>query len=627
MGERNDMAVMDALAQELLELRTGIVDESALQRQRIAAAHDNQRHGAANLADYLALRRRDLRRLQHRLAALGLSSLGRAESHVLATIDAVLAMLHRALGRPWQPLPPMRSDFDKGAALLSEHADALLGGATAERSVRIMVTMPTAAADNYQLVHQLLAAGTDCIRINCAHDAAPVWQRIIEHVRRAEQVLGRRCRVAMDLCGPKIRTGPLAAGPEVIRIRPARDAFGRVTAAGRIWLGASGPRPAAAVPTVGLTLPAAWLSRLENGDHLELTDARRRRRKLKIVEVGDGGCWAEARRSVYLTPDTVLRHIGAHARRKHRAVRVGALPAREGVLRLCKGDRLTLTLNAAPGHGAVAGGAGREAGAAVIGCTLPQAFKEVRPGEAIWFDDGKIGGVIDHVEAGQIHVRITQAGPRGATLRADKGINLPDSALQLPALTAKDIADLAFVAEHADIVQLSFANTADDVALLQQHLARLGRPQLPMVLKIETRRGFQNLPEMLLTALRSPACGVMIARGDLAVECGFERLAEVQEEILWICEAAHVPVIWATQVLESLAQKGMPSRAEVTDAAMSDRAECVMLNKGPYALDAVRMLDDILKRMQQHQSKKQSMLRRLRLAQGGGSYSGDAGRR
>ena len=117
---------------------------------------------------------------------------------------------------------------------------------------------------------------------------------------------------------------------------------------------------------------------------------------------------------------------------------------------------------------------------------------------------------------------------------------------------------------------------------------------------------------MLLAAMRTPCCGVMIARGDLAVECGFERLAEVQEEILWICEAAHVPVIWATQVLETLAKKGMPSRAEITDAAMGERAECVMLNKGPHITEAMRTLHDILRRMQAHQSKKRPLLRALR---------------
>ena len=138
-------------------------------------------------------------------------------------------------------------------------------------------------------------------------------------------------------------------------------------------------------------------------------------------------------------------------------------------------------------------------------------------------------------------------------------------------MTDQDKEDLPFVAANSDVVELSFSNTPGDVELLQQELSRLRSPPPAVVLKIETRRGFENLPDMLMTAMRAPCCGVMIARGDLAVECGFERMAEVQEEILWICEAAHVPVIWATQVLETLAKDGMPSRAEITDAAMGDR--------------------------------------------------------
>jgi pyruvate kinase len=137
---------------------------------------------------------------------------------------------------------------------------------------------------------------------------------------------------------------------------------------------------------------------------------------------------------------------------------------------------------------------------------------------------------------------------------------------------------------------------------------------LGLILKIETRKAFDNLPKLILAAMHTRSIGIMIARGDLAVECGYQRLAEVQEEVLWICEAAHVPVIWATQVLESLAKKGIPSRSEITDAAMGERAECVMLNKGPYAVTTVRVLADILKRMQAHQEKKRSMLRELNLA-------------
>jgi pyruvate kinase len=102
-----------------------------------------------------------------------------------------------------------------------------------------------------------------------------------------------------------------------------------------------------------------------------------------------------------------------------------------------------------------------------------------------------------------------------------------------------------------------------------------------------------------------------IARGDLAVEIGYQRLAEIQEEILWLCESARVPVIWATQVLENFVKKGIHSRAEMTDAAMSERAECVMLNKGDYLVEGVKILDDVLTRMQTHQLKKTPQLRAL----------------
>jgi pyruvate kinase len=104
----------------------------------------------------------------------------------------------------------------------------------------------------------------------------------------------------------------------------------------------------------------------------------------------------------------------------------------------------------------------------------------------------------------------------------------------------------------------------------------------------------------------------MIARGDLGAELGFVRLAEMQEEILWICEAASVPVIWATGVLGELVQTGQPSRSEMTDAAMSARAECVMLNKGPGARVAVEALDRLLARMDEHQIKKTPTLRALK---------------
>ena len=136
-----------------------------------------------------------------------------------------------------------------------------------------------------------------------------------------------------------------------------------------------------------------------------------------------------------------------------------------------------------------------------------------------------------------------------------------------------------------------------------------------MVAKIENKEAVDNLPEIIVQAASKQPLGIMIARGDLAVEVGYRRLAELQEEIMWICEAAHVPVIWATQVLENLVKKGLPSRAEITDAAMGERAECVMLNKGPYIVEAVTALTNILLRMEQHQHKKTSQLRALHISQ------------
>jgi pyruvate kinase len=103
----------------------------------------------------------------------------------------------------------------------------------------------------------------------------------------------------------------------------------------------------------------------------------------------------------------------------------------------------------------------------------------------------------------------------------------------------------------------------------------------------------------------------MIARGDLAVELGFARLSEMQEEILWLCEAAHAPVIWATQVLDQLVHEGVASRAEATDAAMAQKADCVMLNKGEFLTGGVRFLRDVLDRMERHHAKKFARLSQL----------------
>jgi pyruvate kinase len=185
-------------------------------------------------------------------------------------------------------------------------------------------------------------------------------------------------------------------------------------------------------------------------------------------------------------------------------------------------------------------------------------------------------------------------------------------------LTDDDRAALDTVTMHADIIGYSFVQSAEDVAELQAELAKRlpsGTPLPALIAKVETQRAVKALPAIIVQAAGRQPFGVMIARGDLGVELGYERLAEIQEEILWLAEAAHIPVVWATQVLERLVAKGTPSRAEMTDAAMGERAECVMLNKGPFVANAVDVLDDILTRMQSHQRKKSPQLRELHVWQ------------
>ena len=250
-------------------------------------------------------------------------------------------------------------------------------------------------------------------------------------------------------------------------------------------------------------------------------------------------------------------------------------------------------------------------GLARIGCTLADAFEAARPGQRVVLDDGKLSGVIERAAPDELQLRILVASPNGSRLRAEKGINFPETDLRIGAVTDADLPLLDVAVTHADMIALSFLRNEHHVDEVLAHLERLHAGHLGLVLKIETTAAFGHLPEILLHAMRAPLVGVMIARGDLAVEAGYERLAEVQEEILWLCEAAHLPVIWATEVLDRLAQTGKPSRAEVTDAAMSQRAECVMLNKGPYIHTAIVVLDDILRRMSGHQRKKTPLLRPL----------------
>lgn len=436
---------------------------------------------AINLAHYLAFRKVDIRPLQRELSALGLSSLGRCEAQVLASLDAVLASLSRIASIADQPFPP-RPVFSAGKSLLNERQEAIFGHDPDGPQTRIMVTLPTEAAADPALITRLITEGADCIRINCAHDNSDIWAKMIAIVRSTAKELQRDVRIAMDLGGPKVRIEKVSTDAKI---------------------------------------------RLLRGDNFVLTDV--------ISE---------------------------------------------------KPDPIEATLS------------------------YPELLDYLSKEAEVWINDGKIGARVTEKTGRRTTLSVFSAREKGERLKPEKGVNLPGVEIGIPALTNEDIANLDFVAANADIVGYSFVQTPQDVrSLVSELVARCtSRPIPALMLKIETPLAVRNLPRLIVQAGGLMPVAVMIARGDLAVEIGLERLSEMQEEILWLCEAAHVPVVWATQVLDSLVKDGTASRAETTDAAMGQRAECVMLNKGPHLVEAVTFLDRILRRMDRHQSKKSAQL-------------------
>jgi pyruvate kinase len=608
--ESNHDRRRSALAERLSVLSAEIIARTNKTVSEFGLHDADSKCSRDNLLAYLALRDHDLRDLQLELAEIGLSSLGRLESNVLTSLQRVM----EHVGGTFPPTSLALPDSAKGQSLLAQRSRALLGRPRAGRSTRIMVTLDAGVIRQSHLLEQLLLGGMDIARINCAHDSSADWAQIIDAIRQAEnrltqrgQGVGRRCRILMDLAGPKVRTGPLEVENRPLKLSVPKDSEGRPSRLLEGYLdGDAGQsewvRTPGLLPHFVIALPGQkGLAQLQVGETLRFEDARQRARTLYVLER-----LSPSRVRVGLD-GTAYMHEGATIRGEHGVeLSVGRLTPQPVDLRVQAGDALRLYRNAErPGHRQ------RQGEPASISCTLPEALRAVEEGHRIYIDDGKISASVVSVQEQYLELEVT--APRGipARIRPDKGLNLPDSTIDLPALTARDRKDLVFVVKHANAVGLSFVHRPQDLFDLRDALKELGKSDLGIVLKIETREAVHRLAQLLLAGLDLPRCGVMIARGDLAVEVGFERLAMVQEDILCLCEAAHVPVIWATQVLETLAKKGLPARAEITDAAMGQRAECVMLNKGEHVLEAVQTLAALLRTAERHHLKKRDVFREI----------------
>lgn len=251
----------------------------------------------------------------------------------------------------------------------------------------------------------------------------------------------------------------------------------------------------------------------------------------------------------------------------------------------------------------------------VISPSVDGIISSLQVGERVYIDDGIIKGIVEKLKPDKVGIRITRISSKKSQIKEEKGINFPDTQLKIPSLTEYDRACLTFICSHADMVGYSFVKTPEDISELNRALASITENPPHIILKIETHEAVKNLPFLLLEGMKHKEFGVMIARGDLAVEIGFERMSEIQEEILWICEAAHVPVVWATQVLENLNKSGIATRSEVTDVVHSAQADCVMINKGEHTVKVLEMLIDILTRTATHRNKKRYTFRPLKIAE------------
>ncbi len=424
-----DLEELRSLLAEVRALREDVEKRGAELRTEWGVAAEKAGSRAMNLSHYIALRGHDLTELQLQLAARGLSSLGRSEAKVIQTLDALIVTLRRLTAETNVPYPAPAL-ARAGALELEAESERIFGkrpkGAP---RVRVMATMPPEAATHPELVDNLIAAGMDCARINCAHDDAEAWGRMVANVREAASRLERPCRVLMDIGGPKCRIQRVKAPPK---------------------------------------------TRVLRGDRVTLIEEVKEKTK----------------------------------------------------------EPIAFSLN------------------------FPELVDQLAVGAEVFIDDGKAAARVVARNAGRAEIEVYAAREKGVRLKPGKGINFPTTELDLPPLTSKDFRDLDFIAEHADLVGFSFVQRVDDIELLQDHLVARAPGREP---KIETPLAVRNLPRLILQSAAHNPTAVMIARGDLAVELGFARLTEMQEEILWLCEAAHTPVVWATQVLDNYVRDGNAS--------------------------------------------------------------------
>jgi pyruvate kinase len=604
---------IESLRQSLNSFYIDIIRNAQTAQKKFPLNNRENQCSRDNLLCYLALREHDLSDLQLELAEHGLSSLGRLESQVIVSIEKVIKNLGLS---PHETHSLCKSTSTDAKLSLAKRSQLLLGRPREGRKTRIMVTLDSYNIHQPELLEQLLRSGMDIARINCAHDSKKEWKMLIEAIHYAEerlvrrgQGIGRRCRIMMDLAGPKIRIGSMETEVRPLKISVPKDSQGKPIRFVEGFLDSESNQTERVVnligvpPTFVIAIPnqqSDSLATLKLGEKINFKDSRDRLRTMIVLErIAPTNVKVGLERTVYLKEGLKLQ-----AEISGSSFTVGTIKPQPVDLQVKAGDTLRLyKTSGILGHKATAD---IPAG---ISCTHPEVLQQIHSGHRVFIDDGKIGAIVSS-SSNEEYIELQINSPTDSSkIRPEKGLNFPDSALNIPAVTSEDISNLDFIIKHATAVALSFVHRPEDLYDLRNALDKLGHSDIGIIAKVETADAIHNLAQIIIAGLELPKFGILIARGDLAVEVGFENLALVQEDILCMCEAAHIPVILATQVLESLAKSGLPTRAEITDAAMGQRAECVMLNKGTHILEAVTLLSGLLSAEERHHIKKRHVLR------------------
>jgi pyruvate kinase len=539
-----------------------------------------------NMRHYLRLRQKDNTELQDRLTRLGLSSLGRSQPHILYSLDLIVEMLSRCQNIEFQNSENVLS-IDEAEEIMAKRA-MIFGGEPRVKKraeTKIMLTLPSEAAKEPSMIEEFANAGVGIFRINTAHDGPKEWGIMASKIAELNQNLHpqNKLKIYVDLAGPKIRTGKIRKVKAKIKLKAGTNLYITKKTDNDSFENA-----------YSIEVEPEFYKKAKKEDEIHLCTPGEKERRLKVLSVEKDYIICELNKKITLEENSRLT-----IKSKKNIYETGILnlPEVTEEIRLFEGDTLFLSIDEITGYGASRDKNDEIVEPAAIFCTQKEFTKDAKVGDKVFIDDGKIGLIVIQKQNNGLLCKVVQSKAKGETLKEEKGINFPDSKTLVDAITDEDRKNLEYVLEYADIIGISFAQSDKDIIALKDILRANNKEHIAIVAKIETKLAVKNLPSILEALMYHEFGGIMIARGDLAIEVEFENMSYLQEEILDLCEAAHTPVIFATQVLENQMKNNLPSRAEITDAAFAQRADCVMLNKGPFAINTIKKLEFILTRM------------------------------